>query len=123
MRRLVFLLLVTGCSGSDALFTLAEGGAPDDGSPEARAPGPDAAPDGPLHCLGAATCRAGELCCAVRGANNVAQSTCQTACSGDAVQLCDPKASPTGCLQGTTCQLNPGGDLALPPGLGACTKN
>jgi hypothetical protein len=72
-----------------------------------------------LKCSGAANCPPGQVCC-VRTTNNGAASDCQTACNGNQAQLCDPKATPTGCDAGVNCSNNNIGDWGLPPTYATC---
>ena len=58
-----------------------------------------------LKCTDTANCAAGSICCVTRSdaTGTVAQCVAGTTCGKDSAQLCDPKATSTGCAAGQMC--------------------
>lgn len=74
-----------------------------------------------LKCSGAANCPGGTICCVrVVGGDNAA-SECKAACGADEAQLCDPKASASGCSPAEPCSNDNIGDWGdLPKSFATC---
>lgn len=72
-----------------------------------------------LACTKSADCPMADVCC-VHVQNNVASSACMMTCPTNWAQLCDPKASASGCPMGTSCSNSNIGDFKLPETFGTC---
>lgn len=73
-----------------------------------------------LKCSGAANCPASTVCC-VSQTNAGTSSDCQTACTKNQAQLCDPAAMPSGCAgDAGACSNANIGDWGLPGSFGTC---
>lgn len=74
-----------------------------------------------LQCSGAANCGKGTLCCVHQEPNKQVVSSCQASCPSNGAQLCDPKASSSGCAPDAgTCSPANIGDWGLPKGYATC---
>jgi hypothetical protein len=74
---------------------------------------------GAFKCTSAANCPQGTVCC-VTAPNDLASSSCQASCGPTDAQLCDPKATATGCPTSAPCSSANIGDWTLPASFGTC---
>lgn len=74
-----------------------------------------------LQCSGAANCTQGTLCCVYQDANQNVASSCMQTCPAKGAQLCDPKASSSGCAPDAgVCSPSNIADWGLPKGYATC---
>jgi hypothetical protein len=82
-----------------------------------------------LGCSSSANCAPGSVCCITQQNENSGgqnqdgdrgRSTCKAACGSQEAQLCDPKATDTGCAQTAPCSSAKAESWELPPSFGTC---
>lgn len=80
-----------------------------------------------LGCSSAVNCSAPSVCCITQQSENTgasgqdhATSACKAACDSQEAQLCDPKATNTGCPQTAACSASAVQAWELPPSFGTC---
>ncbi len=72
-----------------------------------------------LGCSAAANCSAGSVCC-VNDKNGQTSSSCQPACAKGEAQLCDLKATPSGCAPSVACSSQNISDWGLSVAYATC---